>query len=198
MSSRRKAIRKAIQALLLDKTGAGARVFSNLSSSMWCEELPQIAVFSRSEDIREMNVAPREYERRLELAIEIVAEGSEGPNSGDFVEDILDDIAEQVETELNRDESIAEIEDVFGNPVKLVDALILKTVEFDFVGEGKKPTGSARLVYDVVYHEHRPKSIDEQTGIDDFKTAHVDWSVGHHSAEPDAVVEAQDDISIPE
>lgn len=200
MTTRRKEIRKAIQALLIDKTDAGANVFSNLSSSLWSEDLPQIAIYTRSENIEAMNVAPREYKRYVEIAIEIVAEGPEDPNSDDgkYLEDILDDIAEQVETEMNRDETIGTYTDAFGNSCVLVDELILNNVEFEFRGEGSKPTGSARLIFNALYHDYRPADQSQQGINDNLETVVADWKVGHNDSEPDDVIEASDEIDIPD
>lgn len=194
MASRRKVIRNTIRDLLKGKTLAGDRVFTNLSSPNWREQSPIIVVYTRAEAIEELNVSPREYRRTLELALEITAEGSEDPNSGDTVEDILDDITDQIETELNRDETLGEIENSLGRRVAVVDELTLGTCEFSFDDSGAKPAGSARLVFNVVYHEYRPGSIEEQNNIGNMRRVHVDWKVGHDNTTPDNVVEAEDDL----
>ena len=202
MSARRKAIRKAIQTLLKGKTDAGQNVFSNLSSPSWREDLPSVVIYTRSEDIEAQDVSPREYKRTVELAVEIMAEGPEDPNTSDgtFLEDALDDIAEQVEVELNRDERIGVFTNPLGKMIALVDELILNNVEFEYTEEGERPTGSVRMIYNVVYYEHRPATIDEQVvafNIDDLEKVHIDWVVGHHQEDPDNVIEAKDDVDIP-
>jgi len=83
----------------------------------------------------------------------------------------------------------------------LVDRLILNNVEFEFVGEGSKATGSVRLIYNVMYHEFRPGSIDEQqdvTELGEFDTAQADWFVGHDDSPPDTVIEATDTLTLPD
>ncbi len=205
MSERRKGIRNGIKGILKAAnggaglgSGVGLNIFTNLATAQWSEDLPLVVIYSQSEEIGILGDSPREYKRTLELAIEIMASGPEDPNTtdGDLLEDILDDIAEEIETELNRDETVGELAKLFGNSCKLVDELILGTVEFEFTGEGSKPTGSCRLIYNVVYHEFRPASLDQQT-TDDFETAQAEWFVGHHDEAPDAIVEATDTVTIP-
>lgn len=199
MASRRVQIREAIRQKLLNKTDAEGRVFSNLSSAYWSEQLPVICIFTLSEDVEVLNTAPREYRRSIEVAIEIAAQGSENPDGLKVTtEDQLDKISDQVELELNRDETLGEIIDAAGKTVALVDELILGSIEFEFRGEGVKPTGFSRLVYSVVYHEMRPGSLEEQDNIGTLEKVHVDWKVGHHNSPPDNVVEATDDLVIPD
>ncbi len=206
MSVRRKEIRKGVQAILKAANsdaglanGVGLKIFSNLSTAVWSEDLPQVAIFSRNEVVEEYAKAPREYKRNLELAIEIMAAAPEDPNAADgtFLEDLLDDIAEEIETELNRDETVGELAKLFGNSCKLVDELLLTNVEFEYSGEGSKPTGSCRLIYNVVYHEFRPALIDQQGITDDLEEVNVEWFVGHDNDAPDSVIEATDEIAIP-
>lgn len=194
MESRRKVIRNTIRDLLKGNTRAGDKVFTNLSSPNWREQSPVIIIYTRAETVEELNVSPREYRRTLELAIEITAEGSEDPNSGDNVEDTLDDIVSQVELILNRDETLGEIENSLGKKVALVDALILGSLDFTFEDGGQKPAGAARIIFNVVYHENMPGSLDDQNNIGNMKRVHVDWNVGHNDSTPDEVIEAQNDL----
>lgn len=198
MGSRRKAIRKKVAELLKGKTLAGDKVFSNMTTAQWNEDLPEIVIYTRSETVEETSTAPREYKRTLELGIEITASGSQTPETESLAEDIVDDIAEQVETELNRDETLDEIDNALGKKVALVDALILDVLGFEFRGEGAKPTAACVMIFRVMYHEMRPGSIDDQPGVGTLKTVHAEWKVGHHKSEPDNVVEATDDITIPD
>lgn len=198
MASKRREIRNKFRDLLLGKTDAGANVFSNRASATWSEELPIIAVYSRAESVEQLNTAPLEYRRVIEMAVEIVAEGSETPGAVMALEDTLDEIAEQVEKELSRDETIGETLNYFGKKVALVDALRLKTIEFDFQGEGVKPTGSAIMLFDVTYYEMRPLSLDEQDGIGTLKTVHTKWEFGQGENPPDDQFEITDDLTIPD
>lgn len=197
MSARRKAIRKGMQKVLLDKTDAGGKIYTNLSSAIWDSDLPQVIIYPRSEEVTELNVAPREYKRTLQMAVEVVASGPEGshPDDGKPVEDVLDDIADQVERELNRDErlGIFTYTDGDGNEKSeaLVDELILSSVEFEF-DEGKDSIGSARLVYSATYYEFRPQSLVEQGITNDFTGADTTWNVDKREGD-----EASDTVNVP-
>lgn len=209
MSVRRKGIRQGVVGILKAANsgtglgnGVGLNIFSSQASPNWKEDLPLVVVYARSETITELNVSPREYRRNLQLVFEVIAEAPEDPNSADgtLLEDLLDDIAEEIETELNRDETVGELAKLYGNSCKLVDALVLNNVEFEFRGDGALPTGSAILVYDVTYHEYRPAHMDQQTdvaNIADFELVVAEWFVGHHDDAPDTVVEATDEVTIP-
>lgn len=198
MSLKRIQIRKAVQSVLLGKTRAESRVYSNLSSVYWQEEFPAIGIFTRGEAVAVLNTAPREYQRTIELVVEILASGSETPESGELAEDVADQIAEQVELELNRDETFGEIENAVGKREALVDSLELQTVEFDFQGEGVKPLAACRLVYSLKYTQFRPGSLAEQEGVGNLETINAKWKVGHDSAAPDNVVELEDNVSLPQ
>ncbi len=199
--SRRIAIRNAFKAAILGKTDAGARVYSNISSTIWREEMPQIVVYTRGETIEKSGTAPVEYKRSLELVVEIIAEGSEGPrdsSQGPYVEDVVDLIASQVEAEISRDDSLGDYTAPDGQVCKLVDSLELQTVALRFEAESNKPTASAALVFNAVYHEFLPSSIEEQGGLGNLESVHADWKVGHHDDAPDNVVEAQDILTLPD
>ena len=196
---RRKAIRKAIAAILKNKTDAKEKVFSNQTTPSWVEDLPVILVYTRSEDVEVFNEAPREWKRVTNFVVEVIAVGPEEPNQEDvssgnckFLSDILDDIAHQVECELSRDDTLG------GN----ADDINLSSTEFAFEGEGSQPLGSVRLIYAVTYYTDAPASIDKQQGVSDFEGANVDWKVGHDKNEdgnesPDNIVEANDVVDIP-
>lgn len=194
MANRRKLIRKRVREVLLNQTDAGSKVYSNLSSPHWGENTPEIAIFTRSETIEDLGTAPKEYKRTLELAIEIVAEGTETPNENDgkLVEDIVDDIAEQVEAALEKDETLGEIPG--SDPACVyIDELFLNNVEFQFE-IGQKPTASARLIYSVIYYEARPKNLELQDNVTDFEGVDARWDVGHHDSPPNKDDKEAEDI----
>jgi hypothetical protein len=186
METTRKIIRKKIRELLLNKTKACERVYTNQASPTWIENLPAIIIYSLSEDITKFNQAPRELKRDLQVVIEIMASGAEEPNTAchNTAEDCLDDIAEQVECIMSKSETLDGV----------CDDNILSSIEFDFVPEGQKPVGSARLIYTVTYVEHSPRATCPQDGYGDFELGKVDWDVGHHDDTPDGVIDAQDNI----
>lgn len=189
-NKQRKIIRKKIVEILKNKTDAGPRVFPNASTPPWEEELPVILIFPKSEGVVKYAEAPRELERDLDLTIEILAKGPEVDEEGNppegkkSLEDILDDLAEQVECELSRDETLQSV----------ADDSILTNTEFEFAGEGAVPIGSARLTYAVTYFTMSPRTLDKQGILPDFKKAQVDWHIGD---EDDNTREAKDTVDIP-
>jgi len=184
----RKKIRKTVAALLKGKTDAGDKVFPNATVPPWEENLPVILVYTRSEPVDKYAEAPRELERNLQLTIEIVAAGPEVDEDGNepagkSLEDILDDIAEQVEVEMSRDET-------FGGEA---DDSILANTELEFDGGGGQPIGSSRLTYTITYYTMRPDNVDKQIEINDFEKAEVDWDIN----QDDSTIEAEDTIDLP-
>jgi len=188
----RKAIRDQVVKILKNKTAVGPRVFPNSTVPTWEKELPVILIFPTSEPASKFSAAPRELERTLTLAVEIVASGPEVDEEGNpppagvkSLEDILDEIAEQVECEMSRDTSLADT----------ADDSVLVNSEFEFEGIGGVPIGSARLSFEISYLTHYPRSIDKQGGGTDFKTSKVEYHTGRVD---DDSREAEDTVVIPQ
>lgn len=186
----RKNIRKAVVAMLKDKTDVGARVFSNSSVPAWEEELPVILVYQRTESAVEFAMAPKELRRSLDLAIEIVAKGPEEnsdlqtPETGvKSLEDQLDDIAEQVECLLHADDTLQ----------GTCDESSLTNTEFEFESVGALPIGSARLTYEALYNTMAPRDTSKQNADDDFETNQVDYNIG----DDENTREASDKVDLP-
>ncbi len=205
---RRQLIREAIQKALLGKTLAGERVFSNQSTSAWDEDLPVILIYPKTETAEEYATNPRELKKTVFVTLELIASGAEEFTKGEkppekqVVEDLLDQMALEVECELSRDDTLGAItiKDFGGNPkeVALADDLFYTSTEWEFNGEGAQAIGSARLVYAVVYYEKVPLSIDKIAGLGDFKKVEAEWKVGHDDSSPDNEVEASDSVDIPQ
>lgn len=187
----RKLIRKKVAEILKDKTDAGPRVFPNSSIPPWVEELPVILVFQRGEDASKYAEAPRELQRDLDIVIEIYAAGPEIDEDGNppkdsdgnekkTLEDILDDVAEQIEVEMARDDTLQDN----------ASESILTNTEFEFEGSGGVPTGTARLTYGVTYYTLSPRADDPRP---DFKKAGVEWNIG----DDENTREAKDEVDIP-
>lgn len=197
-ASRRRLIREKFTEILKGQTSVGERVFSNPSAPTWAEELPVILIRTLTESSEMYGQAPREYMRTLQIMVEIIVEGGEDglcPSTDDdgqpcqtFVEDKLDDIAHEIEDALFLDTTVGDT----------ASDLMPVSAEFDFVAEGASPIASARMIYNVVYYELLPASLDKVPGIADFKTANVSWKVGHDNEPPDDIIEAKDKIVIPE
>lgn len=208
MSIQRKKIRQTIQSILKSKdengnykTDAEDRIYTNLANAVWREQMPAVVIYCLNETIERTNMAPVEYRRNLAIVIEIFATGPDDPNTADgkLVQDQLDDIAEQVETELNRDTTLGDfgsvLDPISGKRCAIVDDLLLSAVEFEFA-PGDGPTGSAKLLFNAVYHEFRPRTLDEQPNIGTLETVNAKWDIQDPSAPPD-VDEAEDDLTVP-
>jgi len=185
----RKLIRKKVAELLKNNTAAGKRVFPNASVPPNEKQLPVILIYPRSESAAKYAEAPRELERGLDLAIEIYAAGPEvdedgnEPEDEDSLEDILDDLSEQVERIMHKDETLQ----------GTADDSILTNTEMEFSGTGAQPIGSSRLTYSVTYYTHAPRSIEQQLDrIDNFEKANVDWNI----SDDDNTREAKDTIAL--
>lgn len=170
----RKTIRKKVVEILLNKTDANEKVFPNATIPPWVEELPVILIYPKSEPASEFNVAPRELARDLDLTIEIIATGPEEnseaqtpASGGKSLEDIIDDIAEQIECEMSKDETLG----------GTADDSILTGTDFDFEGGGGQPIGAARLTYSVTYYTMSPRAVDKAGPLDDFDTAKVEFNI---------------------
>ncbi len=128
-------------------TDCGDRVFESRIKPLQSKtQLPAISVYTMREptDTQESHSwadpdNPGIVKRRLQLAIEIVT-------SGDESDDLLDQIALQVETVMDADPTL-------GNRVESV--LVLETT-VAFADSGEKIIGAALLTYEIVY---RTKTI---------------------------------------
>jgi len=197
---RRRKIRERVKEILIGRTAVGDSVFTNTSAPDWKEHLPKIIIRTLSEPVEKFAEAGREYKRDLEVLVEIIVDGQEnGVNPErveDYIEDKLDQIAQEVDTLLLAD-------DTLGCDAKskkaIADNFEPTSSTFEYVAEGEKFIGSARLVYTATYHELFPANLDKIPGVGDFKEAKVDWHVGHHDSEPDLTeTERQDTFEIPQ
>jgi len=186
----RKAIRKKIVSILKGKTDVGDKVFPNASVPQGEQNLPVILVYPRTEPAELYAESPRELKREPLFSIEIVASGPEVDEDGNppedkkELEDILDDIAEQVEKAMSKDET-------FGG---VCDDSILTSTDFEFDGGGGLPIGSARLQYTVTYYRRSPDTIEDQLGkLPDHTGADTEWHTGDE--DPDTR-EAKDTIAV--
>lgn len=186
----RKNIRKAVVSILKGKTDAGDRVFPNASVPPWEEELPVILVYQRNEPVSPIGMSPKELQRSLNLAIEIVAKGPEEnsdlntPEAGvKSLEDILDDIAEQVECHLHADDTLQ----------GTCDESELTNTEFEYESVGALPIGSAQLTYEARYTTMVPRDTSKQDANADFATNDIDYNIG----DDENTIEANDTVDLP-
>ena len=171
----RKTIRKKIVEILKDKTDVGDAVFPNASVPPWHSELPVILVYSQKETSTEYAIAPKELERDLSIEIQIIATGPEEnkelatPGASKSLEDILDDIAQQVEDAMDVDDSLQDT----------VDDSILTGTEQEFDSAGGSPEGSCRLTYSITYFTMSPRDTTGQPNTDkDFTSNKVEFNIG--------------------
>jgi len=190
--ARRREIRQKIVEILKDKTSAGSLVLSNPSSPTWEGDLPVILVRTLTETSEMYAQSPREYQRTLQLLIEVIVEGPEDDLTSDGSEELIDGMLDALILEV---EIALFADDTLGDTASDIMPL---SAEFDFIGEGERPIAAARMIYSVIYYELLPESLESFPRIGEFKQANVDWKVGHHDEEPDDQIEAKDEVVIPQ
>ena len=162
-TSSRKAIRAAIVARLIEaNTRAGTCVYSNRAEAWQHEmdggELPAISVYTKEEQATVWNIAPREYERTVKLAIECLLDQQDN-KAGD---DEMDDFLQEVEAALLDREGILH---------EWVESLKMTGTQVQLSDEGQRVVLVGTLNLDLVYHT----SVDEAQGeLEDFELAHVE------------------------
>lgn len=177
MSLERKAIRKEVVGRLYNKTAAGKNVRPNRSKPNWFEDTPAINVwFDRDELGKELSTAPRLHERKITMYIECVVDGDDESEYSD----ILDDLCEEIEAILSRDDSLD----------SLAQDIIYRDTEFEYDAEGERLSSAARMIFDVTYTVFRPR---DQKRLDDLEKIVSEYEVG------DAVdgADFSDEIDIP-
>jgi hypothetical protein len=161
----RQLIRDAVTALLTGETVAETRVFKTRMVPYRRAQLPALAVYSLNEPVERGNAAPKELERRLELAIEGALIGT------DNVDDALDDLALEIETAMHADDTLTDT----------AEDSILSSTELEVVEDGDRTVGLVRLVYSVTYFTHAP----ETGALDSFTTGNVKTSLSNEVATAD-------------
>ena len=170
MSEKRKNIRKALLAVLKNRTDAGDRVFAIPTLVNWEENLPVINLHFRGEEIKDTESAPRYLNRALNVEVEIISEG----DSDEELADRLDDLCEQVESAVARDDSLkGTADDIY--PVRVSD--------IDVATEGAKPIGKVSIIFNISYREFAPRDQKGQ-GVGDLDGIDADWRVGHDDSAP--------------
>lgn len=181
MAHQRKLIRDAVIATLkAGSTAAGQRVFGNRARMILKNELPAILVYTRNEPVEISAESPREFKRSLALSIELIASADDE----DTLDDVLDDLAEEVENLLFVDETQGGV----------ATDTILGETEIETAADGEKPVGMAKITLTLPYFQRLPADL---TGdLDAFETAHTEMD----PAPADAVAHAnsEDDIELPQ
>lgn len=173
MSIHKIRIRFAFERRLKGATRVDDRVFRSRTTPLVEGELPCILIFTGDEAIAEATSSPRTFERVVRTWVEVAAEVSPS------MESVLDRICEEVEDAVNVDET-------FG---QLVSDCVLVVCETPPPPERSRVDfGARRMGFDVTYHS---APIEGATLLD-LTHADVDWDL----AEPDGVIEAEDEITL--
>ncbi|WP_055135563.1 hypothetical protein [Pseudomonas corrugata] len=171
MAHPRELIRKAAVAALLGATNAGASVYASrvapLISNGWQSELPAIIVYTMDEAGEIFNQAPREYRRRVELVVEIHAEGNEA------LDDTLDTLARQVERLLLRDDTLGDT----ANDLRYVRSRMV------LLDQSEHLTGACRLIFEAEYFDRHPDD-DFNDSLPNFNTLNTEYSLGNAQPDP--------------
>lgn len=172
MAHQRKLIRAAAVAKLTGQTDAGSRVFANRVKPFicngWMTNLPAIVIYTMDESADIFNQAPREYERTVQLMIEIQAAADES------LDDVLDDIADDVERILLRDDTLSET----------VNDLKLVRTRMALREEGETLIGACIIQFDAEYLDRRPDDEFNAT-LDDLDTVSTAYSLNNEQAPAD-------------
>lgn len=138
----RKQIRHAVVFALKGKIPqTGSRIYSSRVRSLYEQEFPSITVFTSTEPISIFNDAPRTYERKLSVIIDITADAD------DLLDDLLDDISERVEYLMNQDYTLG----------GLTNDCILESSEMSLQKDGETLIGACRLIYQTPYFSEATK-----------------------------------------
>jgi len=178
----RKAIRYALVRILQGKTDVEQRVYANRPTPLWTQELPCICVYTSREPVSSVT-RPTIYGRDLEVVIEIVCTPDK------MMDDVLDDIAEQVEQVLGDNEFIT---DEDGQVYDFVERLDLVNTDIAISTDGKDYVGSCRLTVTIPYKAGMGEP-SESDSVDDFKIADVKHALSGslEGAEAEDFVEVQ-------
>ena len=174
----RKLIRHAITAALLGATDAKKRVFPTRKVNHLLAELPVIAVYTLNDD-SELGDEPRELDRKLEILIECMVESKEN------VDDLMDDLAEQVEAAMN-------IDYTFGC---LCHRSNLISTDLDSIEDSDREIGIIEMTYLVEYRtDAYVAAIDEVVGsgpdLTDYERSTVAHDLGGNQADADQTNDA--------
>lgn len=159
----RKQIRDKVVLLLIGKTDAGNNIFPSRVRPIEEQTLPTIQVYANSESSEIWQEAPREYERKLSLSVQITAKAD------DSLEDSLDAIALQVEDVLRQDHTLGE----------LCRDVILSGTELNITQNGDTLIGSCNVTYDILYYTLAVADRIPANGYDDLNEMDITWHGPH-------------------
>ena len=121
-------------------------VYKSRAIPFWEMQLPAIAVYTLQETSDHEETAPREYKRMLSLAIQILV----SEKAGQVIDNVIDDIALQVENIL--------FKDTWLNNAADDSALVSTTI--NHIERGDRLFWAANLQWDIEYRTWAPP-VDE-------------------------------------
>lgn len=142
MSQKRKQIRQAIKAQLLNTTSANDQVYTNRPTPVWDVELPAIFIYSLDEDSAEITDQSSSgtlahYKVGIEGRITV------GADNASSVDDALDDFASEIETQIKTDRT-------FGGLTSKAERV---KAEIDSDYQGEQLVAAILLTYEVTYQD---------------------------------------------
>ncbi|MFK7827448.1 MAG: hypothetical protein AB8G05_25105 [Oligoflexales bacterium] len=140
----RKELRKRIKERLVNKTKACIKI--NVNPSEYDHKYPFIEVFTPVDESELISNSIRATGHKLQVIIDVATQADKAD-----IYDALDDLAEEIETQVEKDET-------FGN---LTSALVLTKSETDAIFEGKRTTGFVRLTYEGSYVKQKTPKVDQ-------------------------------------
>lgn len=138
----RKQIRNAMQQALIGQTAAGSNVFTSRSR-------PILEILQKRELVLSVYTADERSQRDgtgylLERDLMVSIEGMAG--GGDDLDDVLDDLADEVEAVVNADPTLGNL---------LADDLVLESTSVEISARGNMQVGAFRLDFATKYQTQR-------------------------------------------
>ena len=166
----RTAIRAYAWSILKDNVDVNERVFLNRPNPLLLEELPAITIYFNSESV-EIAEGDRhivqQYERKLNLVIDVLMEQPTDPDQFQRVEDELDLLARQVEREFHKDIFFnKQIEGYTGlgyDPGLLTGLRLLSTIPDSIESNSDRVIACQSLTFELCYLDDA--FLEEKGGI---------------------------------
>lgn len=180
MAQSRTKIRKALVALIKDRTNAKSNVVDQRTLTNWIKDLPAINIYLKNEDITEFTQAPRSLKRIVSCEFQIVVSATEESIAADKLEEII----EQVEDLIDMDDTIGDN----------VQTMMLNNIEIEEDPGGDEPVIAARVVYNATYLSDSPRTRKGQGADGNLATIDAKYPfVGTDADTP----KTEDTITVP-
>ena len=146
----RRAIRNRVQQLLKANVDIGERIFKSRPNPAFISEVPCIAIYFTDEPAEHMESAPRRYERKLMMNVDILHMSRDGvEDDQEFtMDDYLDSRAFEVEFALTNDRYLGFAGETDG---WFQGCALVNTVPTNIVFSQEQFCGALRLVFEMQY-----------------------------------------------